>query len=65
MTKVVLLKFQKQLNTWSATVKPWLDKLAYVDGMSWENIGILFLLREKIEKLRIESKKQSFIKDFF
>ena len=41
-----------------------LDKLAYDDGMS-DNIDILFLLREKIKKLSIQTKKQSSFKDLF
>ena len=32
-----------------------LDKLSYVDGMSSDNIDILFLLREKIKKLSIQT----------
>ena len=32
-----------------------LDKLSYVDGMSPDNIDILFLLREKIKKLSIQT----------
>ena len=42
-----------------------LDKLAHVDRMLLENMGILFLLREKTKKLKIQNKKQSSIKDFF
>ena len=35
-----------------------LDKHAYVDGMSSENIGILFGICEKIEKSTIQSKTE-------
>ena len=41
-----------------------LDKHAYVDGMSSENIGILFGICEKLRNRR-SKVKQSSIKNFF
>ena len=43
----------------------WLDRLMHVDGMSEDDTDSLLAIREKMESLTIQQKKQCSIKDFF
>ena len=42
-----------------------LDRLVYVDGMSVDDTTVLPAMREKIESLIIQDKRQTYIGDFF
>ena len=42
-----------------------LDRLVYVDGMSVDDTTVLPAMREKIESLIIQHKRQTYIGDFF